>query len=149
MSTPVLINGNFLCRNLTGIERFAWEVLKQLDELLTSEDDFSIYIPSNKKIFPEFKKIIPVISDKGIKIFPFWDMGAFARAVKKSRKLALNFSNTAPYGKDCVHYIDAFKTDINLDELLKEKISSPEKILEKYTYKKSAEKLLEVYRNIK
>lgn len=149
MSTPVLINGNFLCRFLTGIERFAREVLKQPDELMTSEDDFSIYIPSNAKIFPEFKKIKPVISDKGIKSFPFLDMGVFARAVKKSRKLALNFLNTAPYVKNCVHYIDAFNTDINLDKLLKEKIRSPEKILEKYTYKQSAEKLLEVCRNIK
>lgn len=43
MPASVLINGNFLCRNLTGIERFAWEVCTQLDALL---------VPANARAIP-------------------------------------------------------------------------------------------------
>ena len=34
-----LINPNFLCRSLTGIERFAYETCAHLDTILTAEDD--------------------------------------------------------------------------------------------------------------
>jgi glycosyltransferase involved in cell wall biosynthesis len=44
------------------------------------------------------------------------------------------------YGKTA-HYIDPFNTDINLDELLKESVESPDSILEKYSYDVSAEKV--------
>ncbi|MCR5723549.1 MAG: glycosyltransferase family 4 protein [Treponema sp.] len=110
--TAILINGNFLCRSLTGIERFAWEVTRQLDALLTDTDDVRILIPVNAPHFPEYKRIQPVISEKPLKSFPLWDMHTVPRYAKKLGAVALNFSNTAPLGKQCgisfIHDIYAY-----------------------------------------
>ena len=37
----ILINGSFFCRNLTGIERFAHEICKRLDNL-SKENELAI-----------------------------------------------------------------------------------------------------------
>lgn len=97
----ILINGNFLCRNLTGIERFAFETCRELDEMLGTQDDVSILIPKNAKLIPQYKNIKPVFSQKEIHRFPVWDMGTFAKACKKRKSQGLNFANTAPLGKLC------------------------------------------------
>lgn len=96
----ILINGNFLCRNLTGIERFAFETCRNLD-LLLQNDDISILVPANARSIPDFKKIKIIRAKKTIKSFPLWDMGFFARTCKELRATALDFSNTAPLGKSC------------------------------------------------
>ena len=44
----IIINGDFLCRNLTGIERFAFETCKHLDNLI-DKNQIGIYIPKNAK----------------------------------------------------------------------------------------------------
>lgn len=46
--------------------------------------------------------------------------------------------------EDSVHYIDPYNYDVNLDNLLSEPVAAPEKILEKYSWNKTAEKTLEV-----
>ena len=91
----VLINGNFLCRNLTGIERFAWETCRQLDLIVSKEDNIALYAPANAKSVPEYKNIKIIVSKKSIKSFPF------SLACKKLKATGLNFSNTAPLGKNC------------------------------------------------
>lgn len=101
MSAPVLINGNFLCRNLTGIERFAWEVCARLDTLLAADDAVALLVPTNARVVPAYTNITIVRSKKAIRAFPFWDMGIFAQACRKRRATALSFSNTAPLGKRC------------------------------------------------
>lgn len=97
----ILINGNFLNRNLTGIERFAWETCRRMDSLLTQEDDVSILVAANAKRIPEYKNIKILKSRENIKGFPKWDMKTFKKACKKTSSIALNFSNTAPRGKWC------------------------------------------------
>lgn len=97
----ILINGNFLCRNLTGIERFAWEVCSKMDQILDKNDDIRLLVPANAKKIPDLKKIKIEKSTKQIKSFPIWDMWTFALACKKFKATALNFSNTAPLGKLC------------------------------------------------
>ena len=97
----ILINGNFLCRNLTGIERFAFEICRQLDALLDSKADVSILVPKNAKTVPQYKNIKLINSPKEIHGFPFWDMGTFAKVCRKTKSTGLNFSNTAPFGKLC------------------------------------------------
>lgn len=105
----ILINGNFLNRNLTGIERFSWETCKRLDGILMEQDDFSILVSANPKIIPEFKNIKVIRSKKIIKNFPFWDLIEFPKFCKKTGSVGLNFSNTAPLGKNCGY---AFLHDI-------------------------------------
>jgi len=143
----ILINGNFFCRNLTGIERFAWEILKQLDLLLTNEDEIMILVPANAKIFPDFVNIKPIISHKEVKSFPIWDMCTFANAVKKYRATALNFSNTAPLGKKCGI---SFLHDIYAKDFPKDFSTFKDKLIRFYSifqYKnicKNAKKILTV-----
>ena len=95
----ILINPNFLCRSLTGIERFALETCSRLDKLLDGSIEFLIPLPANAKTKPEFKniKIIPLSNE--IKSFPKWDIIEFPRLLKKYKAQALSFSNTAPLGK--------------------------------------------------
>ena len=62
----ILINGNFLCRNLTGIERFAFETCRNLDNLLDEKADISILVPANAKVIPQYKNIKLIKSKKEI-----------------------------------------------------------------------------------
>ncbi|MBP5284479.1 MAG: glycosyltransferase family 4 protein, partial [Treponema sp.] len=105
MENTVLINGNFLCRNLTGIERFAYETCRQLDILLDKKSEqsisFAVLVPSNARIIPEYKNIRICISEKPLESFPRWDMFTAAHEAKKLNAVLLNFSNTAPCGKNC------------------------------------------------
>ena len=99
--TKFLINGNFLCRNLTGIERFAWEICARLDALLVSSDDISLFVPANAKSVPDYARIKIIKSDTALKSFPLWDIVVFAKACRTHGAIALDFSNTAPLGKTC------------------------------------------------
>lgn len=47
------------------------------------------------------------------------------------------------YG-NCAHYIDPDTPDVNLDQLLSQPVDSPEKLLEKYTLKKTAERMYKI-----
>ena len=95
----ILINPNFLCRSLTGIERFALETCQRLDSLLDGSIEFLIPLPLNAKTRPDFKNIKIIPLSKEIKSFPKWDMIEFPRLLKKYKAVALSFSNTAPLGK--------------------------------------------------
>jgi len=52
----ILINGYFLCRKLTGIERVAYELTNRLDNLCFS-NEISIIIPGNCNNIPNYKNI--------------------------------------------------------------------------------------------
>ena len=95
----ILINGNFLCRNLTGIERFAFETIKQLDLIVSSEDNISILVPSNAKTKPVYKNIRIIESEKPLTSHPLWDLFYMGHIAKKEKAFALNFANTSPLGK--------------------------------------------------
>ncbi len=49
--------------------------------------------------------------------------------------------------EDCAHYIDPMKYDYCLDEILNEQVGAPEKILEKFSWKISAQQWYELIRN--
>ena len=46
--------------------------------------------------------------------------------------------------EDCVHYIDPYNPDVDLNKLLEEPVAPPDKLLEKYNWDKSARQWLEV-----
>ena len=126
----LLINGNFLCRSLTGIERFAWEVCSRLDGLLGDRDDVRILVPVNAKRFPDWRHIKPVLSEKPLKSFPLWDMCTVARYAKRLDATALSFSNTAPLGKACGI---AFIHDIYARDCPRDFTSLKEKLIRAYS----------------
>ena len=146
----ILINGNFLCRSLTGIERFAFEICRHLDSIIESEGnsslEFSILVPQNAKNIPVYKKI-KIVHGKALKSFPLWDLFYFARMCRKLKAEGLNFSNTAPLGKKCGY---AFLHDIYAKDFPKDFTSKKDKLIQIYSclnYKniaKNAKKVLTV-----
>ncbi len=114
-----LINPNFLCRSLTGIERFAFETCKRLDSLLTPNDDVRIIIPSNAKTIPEYQNIKIIKTDKALSSFPRWDLFEFGSWCRRLKATGINFSNTAPLGRRCglafIHdiYAKVYPQDFN------------------------------------
>ena len=125
-----LINPNFLCRNLTGIERFAYETCKRLDLLLQPEDDVRIIIPSNANFVPEYKNIKLISSDKPLKSFPLWDLFQFSFWCKRLGATSLNFSNTAPIGQRCGI---SFIHDIYAKQYPQDFYSKKEKLIRLYS----------------
>lgn len=95
MSKKLLINGDFYCRNLTGIERFASEICKNLDKMI-EKNSISILIPSNAKIVPDFKNFNVIIATKSISSFFYWQQFILPKYLKKENAECLNFSNTCP-----------------------------------------------------
>ncbi len=89
------VNGYFLCRNITGIERFSIEILYQLDKIIP-QDYIAIYIPKNAKFIPDFKNIKIIISEYELSSFWKWTQFTFAKYVKKSKTIAINFANECP-----------------------------------------------------
>jgi len=63
--SKVLINGYFLCRKTTGIERYAFEITKRLD-VLSKNNEISIIIPSDCSNIPEYKNIKIILYKKKI-----------------------------------------------------------------------------------
>lgn len=125
-----LINPNFLCRELTGIERFAFEICIRLDKLLSPEDDVQILLPSNAKNIPEFKNIKIIETHKPLKSFPLWDLFVFASWCRKMNSTGINFSNTAPLGKSCGI---SFIHDIYARQFPQDFISKREKLVRLYS----------------
>lgn len=92
----VVINGDFLCRNLTGIERVAFETCSRLDNLIR-KDEVTIYVPSNAQTIPQWKNIKIIRSDKDCRFFPKWEHFEFSAFCKKNRCIPLDFANVTPY----------------------------------------------------
>ena len=125
-----LINPNFLCRSLTGIERFAFEVCARLDTLLTNDDDIRIVLPENAKTKPSYKNIKIIPSEKLLKSFPIWDMIEFKKLCKRYGATGINFSNTSPLGKSCGI---SFIHDIYAKEFPQDFTSTKEKLVRLYS----------------
>ncbi|MCM1320673.1 MAG: glycosyltransferase family 4 protein [Bacteroides sp.] len=92
----IVINGDFLCRSMTGIERFAAETCMRLDALAAKTDAISIYIPRNAENIPSFKNIEIKRSSAKCRFFPLWEHVVFSFFAAKSRALPLDFSNATP-----------------------------------------------------
>ena len=49
--------------------------------------------------------------------------------------------------RGCVHYIDAYDTDVDLNQLLEEPVDDAKNVLERYSWEKSAKKLFDVLKS--
>jgi glycosyltransferase involved in cell wall biosynthesis len=90
----VLINGYFLCRTLTGIERYAFEITGRLDKLCRP-DEIAIIIPGDTENVPEYKNIHVIRYGKKIQ-HVFWQMFTLQSFLLTHRQYTiLDFGNTA------------------------------------------------------
>jgi glycosyltransferase involved in cell wall biosynthesis len=108
----ILINGYFLCRRLTGIERYAFEITKRLDELI-SPDEIAIIIPGDSRhktiMVPSYKNI-RIIRHSRMKPHILWQMFTLQFYLLFHRKyIILDFGNTAlPFSPGIVFLHDIY-----------------------------------------
>ncbi|RIA78408.1 glycosyltransferase involved in cell wall biosynthesis [Anaeroplasma bactoclasticum] len=89
----LIINGKFLTQRVTGVQRVAYEMLKELDKDI-KEGMVIIACPKNTEKIPEYKniKVVKVGKLKG----NLWEQISFPRFVKKEKGVALSLCNSAP-----------------------------------------------------
>ena len=104
----ILINGYFLCRNLTGIERYACEITKRLD-LLIQHGEISIIIPADQENIPLYKNINVIRHGKKIQ-HVLWQMFTLQWFLITHRQYTiLEFGNTAlPFAPGIVFLHDIY-----------------------------------------
>ena len=141
----IIINGDFFCRSLTGIERFAYETCKRLDNLI-SKDEISIFIPNNAKIIPNFKNLKVIKSNKSCKIFPLWEHITFSNFVKKQKAIPLDFANVTPIFNPGIVFIHDIYAKIYPQDFktLKEKLIRLYMCVMYHTAVKRAKKIITV-----
>lgn len=107
----IAINGFFLTTRITGMERFALEILKELDK--TNPDKYEIVIPAYTKIVPPTKNIHVIYY--GHIHGKLWVQTSFLWYIKKNKRIPLTFDSIAPLlrpGVVCIHDI-TFKVNKN------------------------------------
>ncbi|MDR2407617.1 MAG: glycosyltransferase family 4 protein [Bacteroidales bacterium] len=114
----VIINGDFFCNNLTGIERFAFEITKRID-LLSEKNEIGIVIPQNAKTTPYFENLLIIPYKNDIISFPKWQQFIFPGILKKYNAIPLDYGNccsllhpgiTFLHDIYCEEYPNDFKT---------------------------------------
>lgn len=101
----IVINGVFAARRATGLERFAWEMLRELDTLVPA-GRFILAIPRNtpQDALPDFLNIS--IARCGILRGAAWEQISLPRFARKCGAEILSLTNTAPFfrrGCACIH----------------------------------------------
>lgn len=104
----IVINGRFLTQNLTGVQRYALEISKALDESpLALAGAIELVIPSGTSNLPLFKnlKITKIGKKNGI----IWEQTELAAYLKRTKSLGLHLCNSVPIfypkGICCIHDI--------------------------------------------
>ena len=89
----IIVNGKFLTQRVTGVQRVAYEMLKELDKDI--EDGMvEIACPKDTKKIPEYEhiRVVKVGKLKG----NLWEQISFPRYVRKTKGVALSLCNSAP-----------------------------------------------------
>jgi glycosyltransferase involved in cell wall biosynthesis len=89
------VNGRFLTQSLTGVQRFAVEMCKELAPLIPN---FHIVVPKGTE--PEEETLKPFLYEVGELNGTIWEQVDLYRFMKKKGGLLLNLCNTAPLGYD-------------------------------------------------
>ena len=89
----IIINGRFLLHRVTGVERYAREMVSALDEL-TAPGQLEIAVPPEVNEIPEWKNI--TVRHVGGLHNRMWEHISFPAYVRQQRGIALNLCNVAP-----------------------------------------------------
>jgi glycosyltransferase involved in cell wall biosynthesis len=92
----ILINGDFLCRRLTGIERYAYEITNRLDKLC-SKGEIAIVIPSSAENIPDYKNLEIIRLEKKSKSNIRYQMVTLQGFLIKNRQYTI-----LEYGNCCI-----------------------------------------------
>jgi len=89
----IVINGAFFCNTISGIERFAYEITKRLDEI-SKKNEIGIIITKNAKNVPVFNNLKVIKYEKNIGSFPKWEQFILPEILRKIKAVSLDFGNT-------------------------------------------------------
>lgn len=99
----IIVNGRFLIHRITGVERYAREILAELDTMVAPGEVILAFPPEIKE-YPNYQNI------KVVKVGAFhnqmWEHISFPLYVHKEKGIALNLCNVAPLIKPgivCIH----------------------------------------------
>ena len=118
------LNGRFTARKLTGQERFARELILELDKLPEAEE-FVLVVPEYASSIPELKRI-PVVKYGKVKSH-LWEQISFYRYIKKNRLLSINLTTTCPFFSPdivCIHDAAYYEISDLLTKTLYGKLST-------------------------
>jgi glycosyltransferase involved in cell wall biosynthesis len=92
--SSILINGDFLCRRLTGIERYAYEITLRLDKLIQYHEA-AIILPANAENIPKYENLKIIKHKKNIGSHLYWQMVTLQFFLLTHRQYTiLEFGNT-------------------------------------------------------
>ena len=99
----IIVNGKFLTQRVTGVQRYAREILMELDKIISS-NQIVLAVPHDVREIPKYKniKVVRVGKTKGI----MWEQLEFPFYVKKQHGISLNLCNASPLfdpGIVCIH----------------------------------------------
>lgn len=99
----VIVNGRFLLHKVTGVERYAREILAELDKII-EPGELEMVVPPETERIPVYKNI------KVVKVGRLrnrlWEHISFPWYVQKRKAVSLNLCNVAPLpspGIVCIH----------------------------------------------
>lgn len=108
------INGRFLTRSVTGVDRYAREIVRKLDALL-QPGRVVIAVPERAEIIdPPICNSIDLIRC-GSRLGHLWEQFDLARYLKESGALGVNLCNTAPVSNPGIVCIHDVAVDANPD----------------------------------
>jgi glycosyltransferase involved in cell wall biosynthesis len=104
----ILINGYFLCRRFTGIERYAYEITSRLDKIC-KHGEIAIIIPSDIVNVPRYENIRIIRHGKTIQHI-LWQMFTLQWFLITNKEyIVLDFGNTAlPFAPGIVFLHDIY-----------------------------------------
>lgn len=99
----IIVNGRFLLHRITGVERYAHEILSELDKIV-QPGEIELAVPPEADIIPDYKNI--QITKIGKLHNRLWEHVSFPAYVRKKNAISLNLCNVAPLpnpGIVCIH----------------------------------------------
>lgn len=99
----IIINGRFLLHRTTGVERYAREILLELDKII-KPGEIEMAIPPQTEAVPAYQNI--KVKKTGRLKNRLWEHISFPLYVKKEKAISLNLCNAAPLlspGIVCLH----------------------------------------------
>lgn len=103
------INGRYVVRKLTGQERFATELLRELDKIC-EKDEFVLVVPEYAETLPDYKNI-KIVKYGKVKSH-FWEQISLYHYCKKHHLVSVNLTSTCPLldcGIVCCHDAAAYE----------------------------------------
>lgn len=117
------INGLFLAQQMTGVHRYARELVCQLDKIVP-KDTLQIVVPKNQNIEPDYSNI-KLVEYGNLRGIP-WEQISFLSYVRKNKLTSINLCNEQPLfapGIICIHDV-MYKTHPQFFTTLHGRLSS-------------------------